>query len=103
MTTATTRPKGLPITINEDDAFNHKLKSIRGRAKSMPETMFDFKSIMKFKTLDASLHSTYESGTQSENGSQGESNRLKWDKIIIREYSRTIGDNPSCSSGPPLR
>ena len=29
--------------------------------------------------------------------------RIKFDKVIIREYARTVGDNPSCSSGPPVR
>jgi hypothetical protein len=28
--------------------------------------------------------------------------RVKFDKIIIREYAVTIGDNPSCSTGAPI-
>ena len=28
--------------------------------------------------------------------------RIKFKNIEIREYARTIGDNPSCSSGPPI-
>jgi hypothetical protein len=27
---------------------------------------------------------------------------VRFDVIVIREYARTIGDNPSCSSGPPV-
>jgi hypothetical protein len=27
---------------------------------------------------------------------------ITWDTIEIREYARTVGDNPSCSSGPPI-
>mmetsp|Transcript_14710 Transcript_14710/g.22427 ORF Transcript_14710/g.22427 Transcript_14710/m.22427 type:complete len:350 (-) Transcript_14710:450-1499(-) len=27
---------------------------------------------------------------------------IRWGNIEIREYERTIGDNPSCSGGPPL-
>eukprot|EP00543_Licmophora_paradoxa_P003119 CAMPEP_0202456352 /NCGR_PEP_ID=MMETSP1360-20130828/13626_1 /ASSEMBLY_ACC=CAM_ASM_000848 /TAXON_ID=515479 /ORGANISM="Licmophora paradoxa, Strain CCMP2313" /LENGTH=338 /DNA_ID=CAMNT_0049076135 /DNA_START=675 /DNA_END=1691 /DNA_ORIENTATION=+ len=48
---------------------------------------------MKVTTLDESLHSTYD-GRSSIN--------IGWREIQIREYSRTVGDNPSCSSGPPL-
>jgi hypothetical protein len=28
--------------------------------------------------------------------------RIAFSDIMIREYARTIGDNPSCSSGPPI-
>lgn len=27
---------------------------------------------------------------------------VKFDNIVIREYERTVGDNPSCSRGPPI-
>jgi hypothetical protein len=76
---------GARITIHEDDAVNFKVTPI-----------------MKCKTLDESLHSTY--GSQSESGSgHGDRGNIKFDKILIREYARTVGDNPSCSCGPPVR
>jgi hypothetical protein len=30
-------------------------------------------------------------------------NRVKFDKILIRSYSQTLGDNPSVSYGPPIQ
>ena len=70
---------------------------------------------MKFKTLDESLHSTYGSssyddstsnttGCRSHNssGTNGRQQRIQFKHIEVREYSRTVGDNPSCSSGPPV-
>ena len=29
--------------------------------------------------------------------------RITLASVQIREYARTVGDNPSCSSGPPVR
>lgn len=69
------------------------------------------KGIMKFKSVEASLHSTY--GDNSNNNGNGESKgegenengqsrRIQFKDIIVREYARTVGDNPSCSSGPPV-
>jgi hypothetical protein len=63
-------------------------------------------SIMITRTLDESLHSTYGSVEEGPTRRRRRSkNRpsLQFDKIRIREYSRTVGDNPSCSSGPPIR
>jgi hypothetical protein len=65
------------------------------RCMSMPTTMFDLKSIMRCRTLDESLHSTYGS-----EGGEGRGN-IKFKHVTVREYGRTVGDNPSCSSGPP--
>mmetsp|Transcript_41121 Transcript_41121/g.99090 ORF Transcript_41121/g.99090 Transcript_41121/m.99090 type:complete len:288 (+) Transcript_41121:111-974(+) len=58
------------------------------------------KSIMKWKTVDESLHSI----AQSEPADIGRpSNKgITFGNIGIREYGRTLGDNPSCSSGPPV-
>jgi hypothetical protein len=27
---------------------------------------------------------------------------VRFNEIHIRDYERTVGDNPSCSSGPPI-
>ncbi|KAL3933965.1 MAG: hypothetical protein SGBAC_010176 [Bacillariaceae sp.] len=58
------------------------------------------KSILKRKTVDESLHSIALSepmdiGRPSNKG-------ITFGTIGIREYARTLGDNPSCSSGPPV-
>jgi excinuclease UvrABC ATPase subunit len=53
------------------------------------------KSALKLKTYSESLLVNYgESGVGKKS--------LKFKDIIIREYERTLGDNPSCSSGPPM-
>jgi hypothetical protein len=89
-----------PITINEDDAEQKlEVKNIRAkmrRSVSMPINWFNVTPIMKVRTLDESLHSTY--GSES-----GGDRAIQFDQVFIREYARTVGDNPSCSSGPPVR
>jgi hypothetical protein len=71
---------------------------------SMPTTLLDIMGIMKCRTLDESLHSKYgsESAPGSRNAEKGTNRGIQFNKIVIREYARTIGDNPSCSSGPPV-
>lgn len=94
-----------PIIIHEDDSSSSKItkrndkdtKSKFRRCLSVPTTLFDLESIMKLSTVDESLHSTY----GSDRSRKGD--KLKFDKVKIREYARTVGDNPSCSSGPPVR
>jgi hypothetical protein len=53
------------------------------------------KSCMKVLTQDESLKPSRRKKTTDEK-------QVSWDTIEIREYKRTVGDNPSCSSGPPL-
>ena len=71
-----------------------------------PSSWPRIKSIMKIATLDQSLHSTYgsdcsnhsrTSNSTSPNKKQRE--RICFKNIEIREYARTVGDNPSVSSG----
>jgi hypothetical protein len=95
-----------PITIHEDDSNEYTGQRTSGtkstkyrRCVSVPTTLFDVESILKWKTVDESLHSAY----GSESSHNGERNSLQFKNIVIREYARTVGDNPSCSSGPPLR
>jgi hypothetical protein len=90
-----------------------------GRTRSTPTALLrrqKIKGVMKFVTADDSLHSTYGSNhrggddvdptSPEENSSDSSNNTLKrrisFKHIEIREYNRTIGDNPSCSSGPPV-
>lgn len=66
------------------------------------------KGILKFTSVQESLSATYgkSSGGDDPAGENedGASRRkgINLDKIEIREYERTLGDNPSCSSGPPI-
>eukprot|EP00934_Nitzschia_sp_Nitz4_P005736 Nitzschia sp. Nitz4//scaffold116_size91068//5492//6342//NITZ4_004945-RA/size91068-augustus-gene-0.50-mRNA-1//1//CDS//3329533539//5726//frame0 len=83
-----------PITISEDDSV---VGPPMRRCISMPDGIWDIPSIMKFRTLDESLHSKFGSTT-----SDSMDKRTSFDSVVIREYGRTIGDNPACSSGPPL-
>jgi hypothetical protein len=62
-------------------------------------------SSMKIVTLDESLHSKY--GDKSRLSIKSApatlpSHHIRWDCVQIREYARCLGDNPSCSSGPPV-
>lgn len=93
------------ITINEDDSNRaHRTgggKSQMRRCVSAPTTGFDImniSSIMKWSTLDESIGHSY-------GGSEGTAKHrsLQFGTVKIREYARTVGDNPSCSSGPPVR
>ena len=99
--------RSMPITISEDSEDEFVL-TVNGNRSNRPRRCFSLptnlkKSIMKRKTLDESLHTTYGSGDEMTSGRSKKHLSLQFDKINIREYSRTVGDNPSCSSGPPIR
>jgi hypothetical protein len=85
------------VTINEDDIGVSGNSRIR-RCMSIPDGIEVAKSIMKWRTLDESIHSAY--GSADNKGDRG---GIQFDKVVLREYSRTLGDNPSCSAGPPVR
>jgi hypothetical protein len=90
------------IVIHEDDLPDISpavmgVKRPMRRCISVPETLWDIRSVMKIRTLDESIHSTY---AGSESGTRGS---IRFKSVGIREYARTVGDNPSCSSGPPVR
>jgi len=54
------------------------------------------RGILIHVSTDDSLHNTY--GERKEKKKE----RINFKNIEIREYARTVGDNPSCSSGPPI-
>ncbi|KAL7579500.1 hypothetical protein ACA910_007877 [Epithemia clementina (nom. ined.)] len=62
------------------------------------------RGLLKYLSADDSLHSIY--GSDSKNISNDKKHKEKlnvtFTTIEIREYARTIGDNPSCTSGPPV-
>jgi hypothetical protein len=78
----------------------HVSKSTTRLTKSLPNFV-RVKGIMKYVTEDESIHSKY--GGESKEGIEiVDSKQVVLKDIQIREYARTIGDNPSCSSGPPI-
>lgn len=68
------------------------------RSRSLPATNRPRrpKGILRCTSVDQSLRRTY--GTEP----VGTTTRIHFANVEIREYARTIGDNPSCSSGPPV-
>jgi hypothetical protein len=57
---------------------------------------------MKYVTEDESMHSKYGSESNDAAKESDDAKQVVLKDIQIREYARTIGDNPSCSSGPPI-
>jgi len=58
---------------------------------------------MKFVSADESIHRVYGQSTQQQDSSDDSSKgNIQFKAVEIREYARTVGDNPSCSSGPPI-
>jgi len=96
--------RSMPITISEDsDDDCSGLNKQRRRCMSLPSyPTYLVKPILKIRTLDESLHSTYGSEDEMISAISRKHLTLDFDKVNIREYSRTVGDNPSCSSGPPI-
>ncbi len=60
------------------------------------------KSILRVKSLSESIGSVHSNISSSSSTSSSSSNSVQFDKVEIREYSITLGDNPACSSGPPI-
>jgi len=83
---------------------NEKKNSIVVRSRSLPASSNKQKTqrkkgIMRYANADDSMHKKY---GESEKSKERKGIRLKFKNIELREYARTIGDNPSCSSGPPI-
>jgi hypothetical protein len=75
--------------------------STRKSVQAIVKGRIHVKSILKVKSVDESLHSSYGESKESEEGLT-KKRAIEFTDILIREYARTIGDNPSCSSGPPV-
>ena len=75
------------------------------RSTSLPTRLWrPKKGIMKFVSADESMHKVYGQNTQPGTDSEDDSSKgnIQFKAVEIREYARTVGDNPSCSSGPPI-
>lgn len=79
------------------------IKTITFRSRSPPSNFFR-RGVLKIVTNDDSLHSKY--GSNSAKGDEGgggrAAGRVQFVELKIREYARTVSDNPSCSNGPPV-
>jgi hypothetical protein len=66
--------------------------------------MSSITSILRVKTVDESLNRSLNSSSSVSNydTESPKDSAVKFDKIIIRIYNRTIAYNPSCSSGAPV-
>jgi hypothetical protein len=82
--------------------FTSKLRESVRRQSAPPEYSGRHrpKGIIKYATVDESLHSGY--GSESNDQDIHLKRSVSFSEIQIREYNRTLGDNPSCSSGPPI-
>jgi hypothetical protein len=60
--------------------------------------------VMRVVTLDESLH-TKDISRKGKKAKEGSTIKrsLSYNEVQIREYERVVGDNPSVSSGPPIR
>lgn len=56
----------------------------------------------KSRTVSAPDLATMNSGTPTPASGNTFKRSVSFHKIVIREYERTVGDNPSVSSGPPI-
>mmetsp|Transcript_21735 Transcript_21735/g.51003 ORF Transcript_21735/g.51003 Transcript_21735/m.51003 type:complete len:263 (+) Transcript_21735:311-1099(+) len=85
------------------DTKQNGRKPVTMRTRSMPPSKTQKaarqNSILRYVSADDSMHSKYGESKRSE---ERRDVRMKFKNIEIREYERTIGDNPSCSSGPPI-
>jgi hypothetical protein len=94
-------PRPIPFEyFGETPSIPRRATSLKVPKRSGDGTFFlqPRKSNLKIKTAKLSLQSTWESSS-----SLSSQKRVSWMIVEIRHYDRVVGDNPSCSSGPPLR
>ena len=74
----------------------------RTRKKSVEK---GFKPILTVKTQQESVKRSVDSSKHNKTTSAPctRSNIVKFNEVSVREYPRCLGDNPSASSGPPIR
>ena len=84
------RHRGTAANNNQAPQPPHQSKRIRARGSESTGRL-----------LDASIHSNI-STDASKHVRRSTVDRVSFTTIEIREYARTLGDNPSCTSGPPV-
>jgi len=95
---ASSLKEGAP-SVHESDIAAGQLRM--KRCMSVPYEP-EAKSILKFKTVDESVAAHSTRSEPANIGRPSFNKTIKFHNIEIREYARTLGDNPSCSSGPPV-
>lgn len=104
--------KVTPLDIDRMKGFETSSveKTDMGRPGS-PNTKKSPKGIMSARTLDESLHGSYQEDAKdrrlkrlSSTGSESKDKdlRVRMHKVQIREYPIVLGNNPGVSRGPPL-
>ncbi|GAX17603.1 hypothetical protein FisN_18Lh259 [Fistulifera solaris] len=89
------RRKGRAQSASATMESSRSMTVVRARSKSVPTYPSNrIKGILKVTTVDDSLHNPYK---------QRDDNKgIQFHNIEIREYARTLSDNPSCTAGPPI-
>jgi hypothetical protein len=80
----------------DNDGVYDTSSSRMNRVKSVPTFILEQPSILR-------VLSVHESLGKSGLARSGIGNQLSFGKVQIRDYEVTVGDNPSVSSGPPIR
>ena len=105
-----TRVKILPASLHEGQQHHRANYVALKRSTSCP-TVMKLRSSMRVPSLDESLHNFDISRLRGSIDSLVEAlptlkethpRNVIFDEIRIREYEQSLGDNPSCSSGPPI-
>lgn len=83
--------------------MNTSYRSARNSLSDIPTSKTENAGIMRVRTLRDSLHSIEDGRDCDRPSDKSSSPSVRFNQITIREYAIVIGDNPSCSSGAPLR
>jgi len=104
--------KNLSASLNEGQQCHRANYVVALKRSSSCPTIMKLRSSMRVASLDESLHNFDISRSRGGrvNSSvevlptlkETDSRNVIFDAIRIREYERSLGDNPSCSTGPPI-
>jgi len=104
--------KNLSASLHEGQQCHRANYVVALKRSSSCPTIMKLRSSMRVASLDESLHNFDISRSRGSVASSVEAlptlaendpRNVIFDEIRIREYERSLGDNPSCSSGPPIR
>mmetsp|Transcript_1108 Transcript_1108/g.1512 ORF Transcript_1108/g.1512 Transcript_1108/m.1512 type:complete len:257 (-) Transcript_1108:38-808(-) len=92
------------ITIRDksDTISFHRDIIIKRNLRDYPGTTSTKNRLYSCDSVDSSSSSSTTTSSTSSSISSLTDRSVKFDKVIIREYDVTVGDNPSCSGGVPI-